>query len=210
MKIKLKGQIKEPLKPKIKRNLEFVIIFYCWKKEAADDLWWSIPRDAPGCFQPKPCSVFYPYTPACSQHARHTQTLCSFMHNMTIKLSASKVQGANGVHVQRRREKVGKQLIPNCLPVIYFPSFVSQNETNQKNLYVENSVSSFILPWHYVLSVYHLFWHSNKAKKCKSCATMCPTLCQQCKERIPLPNRTNICKKSKQASFLENYVAIFL
>lgn len=101
-----------------------------WGEEwglTADDLWWSIPARHNGGIQTRPLLHIRPHAPAYSENARHTRTLCSFMHN---NMSLSKVQGANRLNVQQERRE--KQLISNCLPVIRFPSFVSQNKPNQK------------------------------------------------------------------------------
>lgn len=66
--------------------------------------WWSLMKHLmrhKRMTQTETLPNIHPYI----QHARRIQTMCSFMHNMTIKLSVSKVQGASSLRVQEERER---------------------------------------------------------------------------------------------------------
>lgn len=106
-----------------------------WGEEwglTADDLWWSIPARHNGGIQTKPLLHIRPHAPAYSENARHTRTLCSFMHN---NMSLSKVQGANRLNVQQERREKRSSFLTACLSSVSLHLFPRISQIRKKNIH---------------------------------------------------------------------------
>lgn len=167
-----------------------------WGEEwglTADDRWWSIPARHNWVIQTKPLLHIRPYAPAYSDKARHTQTSCSFMRNMAIKLSLSKVQGANRLNVQQERREKNSSSLTACLSSISLHLFPRISQIRKKHSWGKIhslAVFSCLLSLHLfclvtMLSLYkicfsnskslrsgNLLWYTNTAGKWQ-CNKLC-------------------------------------
>lgn len=130
------------------------------------DCWWSLMKHPHETQQGDSNQTPAPHSPVRPKNARHTQTLCSFMHIMAIKLTLSKVQGANRLNVQQERREKNSSFLIACLSSVSLHLFPRISQIRKKTFMREDSlsrhlllppVSSFILPCHDVESVQNSF-----------------------------------------------------